>query len=84
MVKQQAKVTSKGQITIPREVRRRLGVRTGDRVVFEEDEKGMRIAPVREESPFAKYAGIGNPGIGKGRKAIEKYMRELRGYEDDE
>lgn len=84
MVKQQAKVTSKGQITIPREVRRRLGVRTGDRVVFEEDEKGMRIAPVREESPFAKYAGIGNPGIGKGRKAIEKYMRELRGYEDGE
>lgn len=59
-------------------------MRAGDRVLFEEDEKGMRIKPVREESPFAKYMGIGNPGIGKGRKGIEKWMRELRGYEDDE
>ena len=59
-------------------------MRAGDRVLFEEDEKGMRIKPVREASPFAKYMGIGNPGIGKGRKGIEKWMRELRGYEDDE
>ena len=78
----QAKVTSKGQITIPREVRRRLGVRAGDRVQFDEDAKGMRISAVRKESPFARYAGIGNPGIGKGRKAIRKYMKELRGYDE--
>lgn len=78
-MKKQAKVTSKGQITIPREVRRRLGVRPGDRLEFTEDEKGVRVTPVRKESPFAKYAGIGNPGIGKGRKAIKKWMRELRG-----
>ncbi len=29
-----AKMTSKGQITLPREVRERLGVDTGDRVDF--------------------------------------------------
>ena len=81
-MKKQAKITSKGQITIPRDVRRRLGVRAGDRVEFEEDGKGMRVRAVREGSPFAKYAGIGNPGIGKGRKGIAKWMRELRGYED--
>lgn len=78
-MRKQAKVTSKGQITIPREVRRRLGVRPGDRLEFTEDEKGVRMTAVRKESPFAKYAGIGNPGIGKGRKAIKKWMRELRG-----
>jgi antitoxin PrlF len=82
-MKKQAKVTSKGQITIPREVRHRLGVRAGDRVQFEEDGKGMRMTAVRKESPFAKYMGIGNPGIGKGRKAIQKWMRELRGYDEE-
>ncbi|MBS1842499.1 MAG: AbrB/MazE/SpoVT family DNA-binding domain-containing protein [Acidobacteria bacterium] len=78
-MKKQAKVTSKGQITLPREIRRRLGVRAGDRVEFEDDGKVVEIRPVRKESAFEKYAGIGNPGIGKGRKAILKWMRELRG-----
>jgi AbrB family looped-hinge helix DNA binding protein len=32
-----AKVTSKGQITIPVEIRRRLGVKTGDKILFVED-----------------------------------------------
>ena len=67
----------------PREVRRRLGVRAGDRLQFEEDGKGMCVTAVRKESPFAKYAGIGNPGIGKGRKAVQKWIRELRGYDEE-
>lgn len=32
-----AKVTSKGQITIPVDIRRKLGVREGDKVLFLED-----------------------------------------------
>lgn len=36
-----AVVTSKGQITIPKAVRERLGVETGDRVEFVEVEKGV-------------------------------------------
>ena len=77
-MKKQAKVTSKGQVTIPREIRRRLGVRAGDKLEFEEDAQGVRVKAVRDGSVFEKYAGIGNPGIGKGRKAILKWMRELR------
>ena len=82
-MKKQAKITSKGQITIPRDVRRRLGVQAGDRLQFEEDEKGVRVTAVRKESPFAKYMGIGNPGIGKGRKGVQKWMRDLRGYDEE-
>jgi len=78
-MKKQAKVTSKGQVTIPREIRRRLGVRAGDKLEFEEDAQGVRVKAVRDGSVFEKYAGIGNPRIGKGRKAILKWMRELRG-----
>ncbi len=78
-MKKQAKMTSKGQVTVPREIRRRLGVRAGDRLLFEEDGNGVRVTAVRKESPFKKYQGIGNPGIGKGRKGIQKWMRELRG-----
>ena len=32
-----AKVTSKGQITIPVDIRRKLGVKEGDKVLFVED-----------------------------------------------
>lgn len=32
-----AKVTSKGQITIPIDIRRKLGVKEGDKVLFMED-----------------------------------------------
>jgi len=31
-----------------------------------------------KQSPFEKYMGIGNPGIGKGRKAIQRWLREMR------
>ena len=76
---QTAKITSKGQITIPRDVRRILGVRAGDRLLFEESESGIRIRPVRRASPFAKYEGIGNPGMPSGRAGIIRYFRTLRG-----
>ena len=75
----QAKLTSKGQITVPREVRRFMGVRAGDRLLFETDAESVRVRPVRTGSPFEKYRGIGNPGIGSGRRAIGQWMRALRG-----
>ena len=78
-MQKQAKITSKGQITIPREIRRAMGVQPGDRVLFESDNQGVRVRPVRTVSPFAKYRGIGNPGIGSGRQAINRWIRNLRG-----
>ncbi len=74
-----AKITSKGQITVPHQVRRALGVGPGDRLVFEERAGEMRVMPIRAESPFTRYRGIGNPGIDSGKRAIVKRLRELRG-----
>jgi antitoxin PrlF len=50
----EAKLTSKGQITVPCEIRRLLGVRQGDRLVFETDGGAVCMRPLRSESPFAK------------------------------
>jgi antitoxin PrlF len=78
-MQKQATITSKGQVTIPREVRRILGVRAGDKLIFENDEAGIRVRPVRSQSAFSKYRGIGNPGIASGRKGIARWLREMRG-----
>jgi AbrB family looped-hinge helix DNA binding protein len=78
-MQKRAKITSKGRFTVPHEIRRVLGVRTGDWLIFESDETGVRIRPVRTESPFAKYRGIGNPGIPSGRAGISRWIKEMRG-----
>jgi AbrB family looped-hinge helix DNA binding protein len=78
-VKKQARITTKGQITVPHEVRRALGVRPGDKLLFEQDGAAFRVRPVRKQSPFEKYRGVGNPGIPSGRKAIIRYFRKIRG-----
>jgi AbrB family looped-hinge helix DNA binding protein len=78
-IEKQAKLTSKGQITVPLAVRRILGLRTGDRLLFESDGKEVRLRPVRDQSTFSRYRGIGNSGIGAGKKNISRWLRELRG-----
>lgn len=78
-MKKQARITSKGQITVPHDIRRALGVRPGDKLLFEQDGAGVRVRPVRSRSPFEKYRGIGTPGIPRGKKAVVGWVRELRG-----
>ena len=68
-MQKQAKITSNGQITVPREVRRVLRVRAGDLLLFETDGNGMRVRPVRTKSPFSKYRSIGNPESAPGERA---------------
>ncbi|MBM2827163.1 MAG: hypothetical protein HW403_1227 [Dehalococcoidia bacterium] len=62
------KITSKGQVTIPKDVRERLGLRTGDEIEFLEDEGGYRVQKRVPASPFEKYRG---------------YLRELAGQDTD-
>jgi antitoxin PrlF len=79
-----SKVTSKGQITIPLEVRKRLGVGQGDQVEFDTDKPEIVIRPVRTiDNPFRKWRGAvgGFPG---GRKEIDAWIREMRGRDEGE
>ena len=80
-MQREAKITSKGQITVPREVRHALGVKPGDKIVFEQNGKDVSVRPVRTKSVFAKYRGIGNPRVASGRAAVVRKTRELRGRE---
>jgi AbrB family looped-hinge helix DNA binding protein len=54
-----AKVTSKGQITIPQEVRKRLGLQAGDRVVFRLEEPGDQATPTIEADGGVTRARVG-------------------------
>jgi AbrB family looped-hinge helix DNA binding protein len=77
-VRNEAKITSKGQITVPVEIRRALGVRPGDRLVFESAGDGVTVRPVRQASVFEKYRGA-IPELPVGRREMMRFMRELRG-----
>ncbi len=51
-------ISSKGQITVPLEIRNRLGLKKGDRVEFVVDNDRTTIRPARApENPFLKYVG---------------------------
>lgn len=78
-----AKITSKGQITVPREVRRALGVKEGDKLVFEKTDAGFTVSPARDKSSFTKYRGIGNPETASGREGVLRATREIRGRDSD-
>ncbi len=52
-----AKVTSKGQVTIPKEVRERLGISTGEEIEFYEEDGVFYIKKRVRKSPFDKWVG---------------------------
>ncbi|MBV6497721.1 MAG: AbrB/MazE/SpoVT family DNA-binding domain-containing protein [Acidobacteria bacterium ACB1] len=74
----EAKITDKGQVTIPIKVRKALGVKKGDRLVFEQSGAEMIVRPMNSKSRFAACQGVGTPGLGKGRDAVINAIREMR------
>jgi AbrB family looped-hinge helix DNA binding protein len=70
-------ISSKGQITVPIEVRHRLGLKEGDRVEFVFEEERTILKPARdEENPFAEFVGI-LPAFSS-IEEINAWIRDLR------
>ena len=76
---QSSRISSKGQVTVPIAVRKRLGLRAGDRVEFAQQNGNIVLRPARAEgeNPFAESTGIlGNfPG---GVDEVNAWISELR------
>ena len=71
-------VSSKGQVTIPQEVRVRLGLNEGDRLEFTIEGNHMVIRPLRtRKNPFEAYAGVLGTFAG-GAEEINRWMADLR------
>lgn len=72
-----ATLTSKGQITIPFKVRKKLGLKAGDVLDFDEQAsflKAVRVIPPRAWEEFSKEWEEPWPG-----KAMNEVMDDLRG-----
>lgn len=73
-----ATISSKGQITIPIEVRVRLGLREGDKVEFVTQGGVTILRPARMmDNPFEAYAGKLNTFAG-GKQDIADWIADLR------
>ena len=71
-------ISSKGQITIPREIRERLGVRAGDRVEFVIEDDRTVVKPHRDNpDPFERQVGILGPFPG-GEAGIKAWIDDMR------
>jgi AbrB family looped-hinge helix DNA binding protein len=70
-------ISSKGQITVPIEVRHRLGLRQGDRVEFVYEDGRTVLRPARTETnPFTAYLGA-FPAFSS-REEVNAFYRDLR------
>jgi len=75
-------VSTKGQITIPQEVRVRLGLKEGDRVEFVTKGELTIIRPARDAvNAFQQYAGA--LGSFQSKDEIDAWTSELRDEETD-
>ena len=74
-MKPSARVSSKGQITIPRDVREALGIKQGDSVHFHVNGRSATIA---RDSNLLELAGSIDVPVGKRGTPWKEVLRETR------
>ena len=77
-----SRVTEKGQVTIPIDLRRRLGIRKNDYVVFEDGGDHVKLRkvqvakPLSPEDPIWGMVGLGSSGRTDVSERHDDYLAE--------
>jgi antitoxin PrlF len=71
-------VSEKGQITVPKRLRERLGIRTGDQLELTEENGRLVARKTVPSDPVAASYGILNA-----RESTDEMIRALRGTPDN-
>ncbi len=74
-----AKVASKGQVTIPKKVREKLGVQPGETIGFEEKDGVFIVRKIIVTSPFDKW--VGKLTHLKGKRS-DDLVKKARGHDN--
>ena len=81
------RVTEKGQVTIPKEIRDRLGIGPGSEIDFVEDGSSVKIVAANsgqfDEEAFRRTLNSLAGTIDLGGMTTDEYMLWLRGPRDD-
>ena len=73
-------LTSKGQLLIPKPLRKKYGIETGVKVIFEETEGGVVIRPINEQY-FKSFRGLLSSS-GKFKEEVKAYKNEEKKLEE--
>ncbi len=83
---EESKISKKGQITIPKDIREKMGLKAGDKVIFETFAEGFLIRK-KEESDFQKIldeiVGIWEDHPLFKDKTTREIIEIMRGPDDD-
>lgn len=78
-----AVMTTKGQVTLPKELRDRLGLMQGDVIEFvEEDGKIILRRAQSASNPFAQWALAGKQNEANRVPDAVDWVRDLRGWDE--
>ncbi|ARM89854.1 AbrB/SpoV domain-containing protein [Rhizobium sp. CIAT894] len=82
------RVTEKGQVTIPKNIRDRLKIGPGSEVDFVADEKGARLVVLSSrmepsQDDFESWLGSMSGTLDTGGMTTDEFMEWLRGPRDD-
>ena len=71
-----ARITSKGQVTIPKAIRDSMGLKAGQQVEFRKDKDGVHVKRVVDPKVFDKWMGYLKHLEGQD---VDELIREMRG-----